>query len=67
MLRNLYYLLELVAGYAIFVFDFIGVIILFWVGTAGLYHFLKKDPRTGLRLAQGLATSLQFKIGSEIL
>lgn len=67
MLQNLYYLLELVAGYAIFIFDFIGVMILLWVGISGIYHFLKKDPQTGLKLAQGMATSLQFKIGGEIL
>lgn len=67
MLQNLYYLLELVAGYAIFIFDFIGVMILLWVGVTGIFHFLKKDPQTGLKLAQGMATSLQFKIGGEIL
>lgn len=67
MLKNLYYLLELAAQYAIFIFDFIGVLILIWVGLKGIYNFLHKDSQTGLKLAQGMATSLQFKIGGEIL
>lgn len=48
-------------------FEIVGVLILIWAGIKGIYNFLKKDPQTGLKLAEGMAMALQFKLGGEIL
>ena len=67
MLEVLHHLLEIVVEYAIFMFEIVGVLILIWAGIKGIYNFLKKDPQTGLKLAEGMAMALQFKLGGEIL
>ena len=67
MLEVLHHLLEVVVEYAIFMFEIVGVLILIWAGIKGILNFLKKDPDTGLKLAEGMAMALQFKLGGEIL
>jgi len=36
-------------------------------GVQGVVHYIKRDPETRLKLAQGLAMALEFKLGGEIL
>lgn len=67
MLDILHHLLEIVVEYAIFMFEIVGVLILIWTGIKGIYNYLKRNPNTGLELAEGMAMALQFKLGGEIL
>ena len=52
---------------AIFLFEFIGAIIIVLAGLKGVIGFIRKDPLMRLNLAKGLAFGLEFKLGSEIL
>ncbi|MCD8085199.1 MAG: DUF1622 domain-containing protein [Clostridiales bacterium] len=60
-------ILDDVAELAIILFEIVGVIVIIISGAQGVYHYVRRDPRTVLKLAQGFATGLEFKLGSEIL
>lgn len=51
----------------ILLFEWIGVVILVVAGIVGVINYLRRDPATRLKLAQGLAMGLEFKLGGEIL
>ena len=57
------WVLENIAGFAIVIFEFIGVAIIIWSGITGFIKLLKHAGDTGVYLAMGL----EFKMGSEIL
>ena len=59
-------LLQITEG-AILLFEFMGVLVLIITGFKGIVNYIKKSPYTRLRLAQGMAMGLEFKLGSEIL
>jgi len=61
------WVLENIAGFAIVIFEFIGVAIIIWSGITGFIKWLKHAGDTGVYLARGLAMGLEFKMGSEIL
>ena len=61
------WVLENIAGFAIVIFEFIGVAIIIWSGITGFIKWLKHAGDTGVYLARGLAMGLEFKLGSEIL
>ena len=44
-----------------------GVAVLVVSGVLGVVHYIRRDPETRLKLAQGLAMALEFKLGGEIL
>lgn len=67
LLISLEYILEIVVNYTIFMFTWIGVLIMIWTGVRGIWNFLRKDSNMGLKLAEGMAMALQFKLGAEIL
>lgn len=48
-------------------FDLIGVCIIIVSGMRGFWNYIHRRPQTKLKLAQGLAMGLEFKLGSEIL
>lgn len=52
---------------AILLFEWVGVIVLVVAGIRGVINYVRHDPLTRLRLAQGLAMALEFKLGGEIL
>ncbi len=56
-----------VAQLAIILFEIVGVTVIIVSGAKGVYNYVRRDPRTVLKLAQGFATGLEFKLGSEIL
>ncbi len=60
ILRNL-------VGLAIYLFEFMGVIVLIISGLKGIVNYFRKYPLTRLNLAKGMAMGLEFKLGSEIL
>ena len=61
------WVLENIAGFAIVIFEFIGVAIIIWSGITGFINWLKHAGDTGVYLARGLAMGLEIKMGSEIL
>jgi uncharacterized membrane protein len=60
-------ILEQIVNIAIIFFECIGVMVIIVAGIRGTKNLFHKEPRTKLYLAQGMATGLQFKLGSEIL
>lgn len=52
---------------AMLLFEYIGVAVITYAGIQGMVNYIRKDPSTRLKLAQGLAMGLEFKLGSEIL
>lgn len=59
--------LMVIGNAAIILFELIGVLVLVVTGIQGLIHYIKRDPLTRLKLAEGMAMGLEFKLGSEIL
>lgn len=59
-------LIEVVNG-GILLFEYTGVIIILIACLKGIVNYVRRSEGTRLELAKGLATGLEFKIGSEIL
>jgi Protein of unknown function (DUF1622). len=59
--------LDLLCEAAVWMFEFVGVIILIRTLIGGVYNSIKKNPYTRLELAKGMALGLEFKMGGEIL
>lgn len=66
-MHYLHDILALIADFAIILFEFVGVSVIIVTGVKGTIQYIKKDPKTGLNLAKGMAMGLEFKLGSEIL
>ena len=60
-------LLNWITNAAILLFEFIGVAFITGYSVYGIVCFFKRDDKMRLKLAKGLATGLEFKLGSEIL
>ncbi len=60
-------ILNNIVSYAILLFEYVGVIVIILSGLRGAADYVRRKPDTRLRLAQGLAMGLEFKLGSEIL
>lgn len=67
MLEFLGSILEELVHYSIFLFEFIGTVVILFAGLRGFVELLIGKSSTKLRLAKGLAMGLEFKLGSEIL
>ena len=67
MLEFLGIILEELVHYSIFLFEFIGTVVILFAGLRGFVELLIGKSSTKLRLAKGLAMGLEFKLGSEIL
>ena len=59
--------LMVIGNAAIILFELTGVLVLVVTGAQGVFHYVKRDPLTRLKLAEGMAMGLEFKLGSEIL
>lgn len=60
-------ILEYIVNFAIIIFEFMGVAVIIAAGLRGIYQYVRQDPFTRLKLAEGMAMGLEFKLGSEIL
>lgn len=60
-------LLNSLVNSAIHLFELVGVIVLIVAGVSGVVNYIRHDPMVRLKLAQGMALCLEFKLGSEIL
>lgn len=59
--------LKILVEYSILAFEYIGVLVLAVTGVKGVINYIKRRPDIRLHLAKGMATGLEFKLGSEIL
>lgn len=66
-MEALHAFLMAVVDVAILLFEFVGVVVIVLAGLRGIVGYFSRNPMTRLRLAQGMATALEFKLGSEIL
>ena len=67
MYETLLHIFDAMIQYAVLLIELIGVgVILFSVGRA-VYGLFRRDPRTRLQLAEGIALALEFKLGAELL
>lgn len=60
-------LLNSLVNTAIHLFELVGVVVLIVAGVCGVVNYIRQDPMVRLKLAQGMALCLEFKLGSEIL
>jgi uncharacterized membrane protein len=60
-------ILEMIAEIAMVIFEFTGVIVILATGLIGIVNIIRRDPQTRLKIANGFATGLEFKLGGEIL
>ena len=67
LMAELIHALDVIVEYAILMFEYIGVGAIIFSGIRGLYHYLRREPHTRLKLEQGLAMGLGFLLGGEIL
>lgn len=59
--------LEVFANFFVFLLEFMGLTVIAVSALQAFYRWVKQDPQTRLKLAEGLAMALEFKLGSEIL
>ena len=70
-MQAIVHFLEEVVHYAaeigIHVVELVGIVILLISAAQGIIGYVKKDPHIRLKLAQGIALALEFKLGGEVL
>ena len=58
---------QTVVQYCIFVLEGIGVIVLMYEAARSVLGLFKKRPEAKLKLAEGIALALEYKLGAEVL
>ena len=58
---------EIIVQYGILFMELVGVVVLLVTALQSLYTWGIKHQRAHLKLAQGIALALEFKLGSEVL
>ena len=58
---------QLTVQYGILLMECVGVIILLTTAVKSIWGILKRDASVRLTLAKGIALSLEFKLGGEVL
>ncbi len=56
-----------IAGAGILLVESAGIVVVLLTAAKGVIGYFKKDPHIRLRLAQGIALGLEFKLGGEVL
>ena len=58
---------DLVVNYIILIVEFIGIVILIYAVVSAVIGLIRRQPHTRLKLAEGIALALEFKMGGELL
>ena len=58
---------DLVVNYLILIVEFIGLVILIYAVVSAVIGLIRRQPHTRLKLAEGIALALEFKMGGELL
>ena len=67
MLHVVESIFETIVQYGILFMELVGVVVLLVTALQSLYTWGIKHQRAHLKLAQGIALALEFKLGSEVL
>ena len=67
MVSGLETFLNIVVDHSILLFELMGVGVIIGAGIRGAWDCFQRSEATRLKLAQGMALGLEFKLGSEIL
>ena len=59
--------LENAVNFFVIILELMGLTVIAGTAVKAFYSWIKKDPKTRLNLAEGLAMALEFKLGGEIL
>ena len=59
--------LTVMVNFFVIMLEFMGLVVIVYTAVKSFIGWTKKDPATRLRLAEGLAMALSFKLGGEIL
>ena len=58
---------DLVVNYLILIVEFIGIVILIYAVVSAVIGLIRRQPHTRLKLAEGIALALEFKMCWELL
>lgn len=58
---------DLIVEYLILLVEFVGIVILIYAVVSAVIGLIKRQPHTRLKLAEGIALALEFKMGGELL
>lgn len=58
---------DLVVNYLILVVEFIGIVILIYAVVSAVIGLIRRQEHVRLKLAEGIALALEFKMGGELL
>ena len=58
---------DLIVNYLVLFDELIGIVILIYTVVLAVIGLIKRQPHTRLKLAEGIALSLEFKMGGELL
>ncbi len=58
---------DLTVQYLVLVIEFIGIVILMYAVICAVAGLFRRQPHVRLRLAEGIALALEFKMGGELL
>ena len=58
---------DLVVEYLILLVEFVGIVILIYAVVSAVIVLIKRQTHTRLKLAEGIALALEFKMGGELL
>lgn len=58
---------DIIVNYLILIVEFIGIVVLMYAIFNAILGLIKRQPHTRLKLAEGIALSLEFKMGGELL
>lgn len=58
---------DLIVNYLTLFVELIGIIVLIYTVIVAVIGLIKRQPHTRLKLAEGIALSLEFKMGGELL
>ena len=58
---------DLIVQYLILLVEFVGIVILIYTIVTAIIGLFKRQPHVRLKLAEGIALSLEFKMGGELL
>ena len=58
---------DLIVEYLIMLVEFVGIVILVYTIVMAIIGLFKRQPHVRLKLAEGIALSLEFKMGGELL
>ncbi|MCM1534116.1 MAG: DUF1622 domain-containing protein [Corallococcus sp.] len=61
------YIFDLVVNYLVLIIELIGIVVLVHAVISAVIGLFKRQKHTRLKLAEGIALSLEFKMGGELL